>query len=99
MVAASTTATSRSAESASAATDRVYSVDSLSGSTTGTQIVLAFLFSLVVPFLMLAQFEIWGPIILGIGLWEGWRYARGTRLELKGPFRREHARLENEHPR
>lgn len=77
-------------------TEGVYSVDSSSGGTSGARVVLAFLFSLVVPFVMLAQFEIWGPIILAVGLWEGWRYARGARLEVSGPFQNENRRLESE---
>lgn len=39
------------------------------------------------PFVMLFEFEIWGPVILAIGLWEGYRYARAPQLEYSGPFR------------
>jgi hypothetical protein len=46
----------------------------------------AWLFALFVPALMLAEFQIWGPIILAIGLWEGWRYGKSPVLDFRGPL-------------
>jgi hypothetical protein len=46
----------------------------------------ALVFACMLPFLMLFELEIWGPIILAIGLWEGFRYARAPKLTWSGPF-------------
>jgi hypothetical protein len=53
---------------------------------TPTALLGALLISLVVPLLMLFQGSFWGPIILAIGLWEGWRYGKATKLEFRGPL-------------
>jgi hypothetical protein len=46
----------------------------------------AWLVAAFVPVLMLVEFQIWGPIILAIGLWEGWRYGKAPALEFRGPL-------------
>jgi hypothetical protein len=62
-----------------AASDGVASAGSAS---LGQALVLACL----LPFLMLFELEIWGPIILAIGLWEGFRYSKAPALAFSGPF-------------
>jgi hypothetical protein len=59
-----------------------------SSNVTLSALLLALLFALVVPVLMLVKLQIWGPIILAIGLWEGWRYGRAPKLVFEGPLRR-----------
>lgn len=39
----------------------------------------------ILPFLMLFELEIWGPIILAIGLWEGFHYSKAPALSVTGP--------------
>lgn len=60
--------------------------DAAMGPLTVSTVLAAWLFAMVVPALMLAQLQLWGPIILAIGLWEGWRYGRSPKLAFKGPI-------------
>jgi hypothetical protein len=50
-------------------------------------VIIAFLFALKVPYFLLTEGEIMGLVILGIGLWEGWRYSQAPEIALSGPFR------------
>jgi hypothetical protein len=59
----------------------------LSPELNGRTLAVAFLAALFVPVLRLVNFELMGPIILAISLWEGWRYARAPKVEFSGPFR------------
>lgn len=50
-------------------------------------LVVASFIALIAPFLMLAEGEIMSIIIIGIGLWEGWRFSAAPKIEFDGPFR------------
>jgi hypothetical protein len=49
------------------------------------RVLAAFLVASIVPGLALAKLEVMGPIILGIGLWEGWRYSKAPQIAFSGP--------------
>jgi hypothetical protein len=58
----------------------------LEGSEDGS-VVVAAIFSLVLPFLMIASFEnIMGLIILGIGIYEAWKLSAPPAVMVQGPF-------------
>jgi hypothetical protein len=57
-----------------------------SGTSPPASAAQALMFACALPFLMLFELEIWGPIILAIGLWEGFRHARAPKLTWSGPF-------------
>jgi hypothetical protein len=42
--------------------------------------------SLIVPFLFVAEMEILGLIIFGVGLWEAWRRSAAPPFVVTGPF-------------
>ncbi len=57
-----------------------------SGQVIGTvQLVMAFGLALALPFLALPK-GIIGLFIIGIGLFEAWKFTRGVKVEFSGPF-------------
>lgn len=55
------------------------------GASLGTTIV-AFIYSLGIPILFMTQGEFIAIIIIGVGLWEGWRQSAPPSISLEGPF-------------
>ena len=49
-------------------------------------ILIAFVFSLIAPFFMIAQGEILGILIFAFGLWEAYRLSAPRPFVVEGPF-------------
>jgi hypothetical protein len=46
---------------------------------------MVFVLAMAVPFLMITR-NILGVVIIGIGLWEAWKFTRAAKVEFSGPF-------------
>jgi hypothetical protein len=67
-------------------------VPSVLEGSEGGSVLFAAIFSLVLPFLMIAQFEnIMGLVILAIGIYEAWKLSAPPQISVQGPFTLESA--------